>query len=96
MDDWDIVDLYAYMNNIDLTWDFKSKRYHDGLIKKIKPRFYARGNQQSEGINFFETYVPVVQCTTVWLMLIIEVTLGLNSKQGYVTSAFLHTDIFKD
>ena len=46
-----------------------------------------------EGIDFFETYAPVVQCTTVHWVLILEVLLGLKSKNGDVTAAFLHADI---
>ena len=45
---------------------------------------------QLEGIGFFETYAPVVQWTTVILMIILEVLLGLKSKQVHVTSAFIH------
>ncbi len=37
------------------TWAFNCKRYPDGLIKKFKARFCARGDQQLEGIDFFET-----------------------------------------
>ena len=51
---------------------------------------------QLEGINFLETYAPVVQWTTVILILILEVLLGIKSKQGYVTAAFLHADIGED
>ena len=90
---WEIVDRADDMNVIDSTWAFKCKRYPDGLIKKFKARFCARGDQQLEGIDFFETYAPVVQWTTVRLMLILEVLLGLKSKQGDVTAAFLHADI---
>ena len=49
-----------------------------------------------EIIDFFETYVPVVQWTTVRLMLILENLLGLKSEQGVFTAAFLHADICKD
>ncbi len=48
---------------------------------------------QLEGIDFFETYASVVQWTTVRLIPILEVLLGLKSKQGDVTAAFLHTDL---
>ncbi len=48
---------------------------------------------QLEGINFFETYAPVVQWTTVRLMLILEVLSGLKSKKGDVTTVFLHADL---
>ena len=46
-----------------------------------------------EGIDFFETYVPVLQWKTVQLVLILEVLLGLKSKQGEVTAASIHADI---
>ena len=93
---WDIVDRKDDMNIIDSTWAFKLKRYPDGLIKKFKARFCARGDQQIEGVDFFETYAPVVQWTTVRLMLILEVLLDLKSKQGDVTAAFLHADLGED
>lgn len=80
-------------NIIWLTWAFKCKRYPDGLIKKFKARFCARGDMQLEGIDFFETYAPVVQWTTIRLMFILEVLLELKSKQGDVTCAFLHADL---
>ncbi len=77
---WDVVDQTDEMNVIDLTWAFKLKRYPDGLIKKFKARFCARGNQQIEGVDFFETYAPVVQWTTVRLMIKLEILLELKSK----------------
>lgn len=90
---WEVVDREEDMNVIDSTWAFKLKRYPDGMVKKFKARFCARGDQQLEGIDFFETYAPVVQWTTVRLMLILEILLGLKSKQGDITAAFLHADL---
>ena len=81
------------MNVIQSTWAFKLKRYPDGFVKKFKAPFCAHGDQQLEGIDFFETYAPVVQWTTVRLMLILGVLLQLKSKQGDVTVAFLYTDL---
>ena len=66
------------------------------MIKKFKARFCARGDQQLEGIDFFETYAPVVQWTTVRMMLILEILLNLKSKQGGVTAAFLHAELGED
>jgi hypothetical protein len=93
---WEVVERLKDMNVIQSTWAFKLKRFPDGLIKKFKARFCARGDQQIEGVDFFETYAPVVQWTTVRLMLILEVLLDLKSKQGDVTAAFLHADLGKD
>ncbi len=43
-----------------------------------------------EGVDYFETYAPVVQCATVRPMLILEILLQLKSKQGDVVAAFVH------
>jgi hypothetical protein len=51
---------------------------------------------QLEGFDFLETHAPVVQWTTIRLMFILEVLLGLKSKQGDVTCAFLHADLEPD
>ena len=72
---------------------FKLKRFPDGLIKKFKARFCARGDQKIKGVDFFKTYAPVVQWTPVYLMLVLEVLLGLKFKQEDVTVAFLHADL---
>ena len=48
--------------------------------ENFKAHFCARGEMQLKGIYFFETYAPVVQWTTVRLMLILEVLLGIKSK----------------
>ena len=93
---WEVVKRTAEMKVIKSTWAFKIKRYPDGLIKKFKARFCARGDMQVEGRDFFETYAPVVQWTTVRLMLILEVLLDLKSKQGDVTAAFLHAHLDED
>ena len=93
---WEVVDREYDMNVLRSTWAFKLKCYPDGLIKKFKDRFSARGDMQLEGIDFFDTYAPVVQWTTIRIILILEVLLGLKSKQGDVTAAFLHANLGKD
>jgi hypothetical protein len=58
---WEVLeyDLETMPNVIQLTWAFKCKCYVDGLIKKFKARFCARGDMQLEGIDLFETYKPI-------------------------------------
>ena len=86
---WEIVDRGNSMNVIDLTLDPKCKCYTDGLVKEFKARLCTRGDQQLEGVFFFETYALVVQWTTVRLMFILGLLLG-KSNQGGVNAAFLH------
>ena len=47
------------------TWAFKIKRFAYGQIRKFKARFCVRGDKQVEGIDYFDTYAPVVSWTTV-------------------------------
>jgi hypothetical protein len=93
IDAWDVVEWEDDMNIINSTWSFKFKLYPNDLIKKFKARFCACGDHQLEGIDFFKTYAPVVQWTTISLMFVSEILLGLKSMQGNITCAFLHTGL---
>ena len=90
MKSWEVVDIPPGKHILGSTWAFKLKRFPDGRPKKYKARFVARGDQQIAGVEFNETYAPVVQWTTVRMMLILECMLGLNSCQADVECAFLH------
>ena len=48
------------MNVISGVWALCRKRYPDGLIRKLKARYCARGFEQIEGYDYFETHSPVV------------------------------------
>ncbi|KAL7523033.1 hypothetical protein ACHAWF_000335 [Thalassiosira exigua] len=61
MESWEVVDRTDDMNVLPSTWAFKIKRYPDDLIKKFKARFCAQGDKQIKGVDYFETYAPVVQ-----------------------------------
>lgn len=51
---------------------------------------------QVEGVDFFDTFAPVVNWNTVRLMLIMSLILGLATKQVDYTAAFVHADIDRD
>jgi hypothetical protein len=95
-DAWEVVDREPWMNVLPSTWAFKCKRYPDGLIKKLKARFCVRGDRQRAGVDYFETFAPVVSWTTVRLMLILSLILNLATRQVDYTAAFLHADIDVD
>ena len=90
---WDVVDSENDMNVIRPTWDFKLKRYPDGIIKKFKSILCTHGYMQLGGIYFFDTYAPVFQWTTITVMLILEILLQLKPKKGDTTAAFLHAKL---
>eukprot|EP00956_Cyclotella_meneghiniana_P018527 scaffold30921_cov46-Cyclotella_meneghiniana.AAC.1 len=71
----------------------KLKRFPDGLVKKFKARFCVRGDRQNEGVDFFETWAPVVQWTTVGSMMTLAAKMELQSAQADITAAFVHTPL---
>lgn len=70
------------------TWAFKLKRFPDGSVMKFKARFCVRGDQQVEGIDFFDTYAPVVQWSTIRLLLTLILHSNWVTKQVDYTNAF--------
>ena len=90
---WDVVEREQWMNVLPSTWAFKVKRFPTGDVRKLKARFCARGDRQIQGVDFFETYAPVVNWTTVRLLLILTAQLGLATQQVDYTAAFVHADI---
>jgi Reverse transcriptase (RNA-dependent DNA polymerase) len=96
MDTWDIVDRESWMNVLPGTWAFKVKRFPNGDVKKLKARFCARGDKQIEGVDYFDTFAPVVSWTTVRLLLILSAILNLNTRQVDYTAAFVHAPIDRD
>jgi hypothetical protein len=49
----------------DSKWVFKLKRGPDGTIAKHKAHVVAKGFTQIEGLNYDETFAPVVKFTTI-------------------------------
>jgi hypothetical protein len=93
MECWEVVKRVPGSNVLPSTWAFKMKRFPDGSLSKYKARFCAGGHRQIEGVDFFETFAPVVNWTTVRLMLIMSQVLNLSTKQVDYTAAFIHAPI---
>ena len=90
---WTLVTRTPDMRVLPSTWTFKIKRYPDGTTKKFKARFCVYGNKQVEGIDFDDTFAPVVQWSTIRTMMILAIKLGWVSAQCDITAAFLHATI---
>ncbi len=57
-------------------------------MTKHKARLCAHGGMQEEGVNFWDTYSPVVQMTTVHILLILSLLLELETRSIDLTLAF--------
>jgi len=95
---WTLVPRSSVINHKVLpgTWAFKRKLFPDGHVRKCKARFCVRGDLQKEGIDYFETYAPVVQWSTVRALLVMSVVLGLETQQIDFSNAFCQADITEE
>ena len=90
---WEQVERTPEMNVVKSTWAFKIKRFPSGLVRKLKSRFCVRGDTQVEGVDYFESFAPVVSWKTVRLLLILSVILNLESSQVDYLAAFCQAPI---
>ena len=63
-DDWEIVSRPEGKSMVTSCWLYKLKHAVDGSVEKYKFRFVARGFSQVEGVDYDETFAPVVRYTS--------------------------------
>jgi hypothetical protein len=74
----------------------KLKCLPDGTSLKFKARFCVRGDLQKEGEDYFETYAPVVQWSTIRLLLTLILQEGWATKQVDYTNELAQAEIHDD
>ncbi|GBM04743.1 Retrovirus-related Pol polyprotein from transposon TNT 1-94 [Araneus ventricosus] len=86
---WDLVQLPKKEKQpITCKWIFKKKR--DG---KFKARLVARGFMQKEGVDYTETFSPVISMPSLRLLLVPILQENLHSYVMDVKTAFLNGDL---
>ncbi|KAI3824664.1 hypothetical protein L1987_06131 [Smallanthus sonchifolius] len=90
---WSLVPRVLNSNIVDCKWVYKLKRDKIGAIKRYKARLVAKGFHQQPGIDYQETFSPVVKSTTIRVILSLVVTQKWPLRQLDVQNAFLHCDL---
>ncbi|GKA36944.1 retrovirus-related pol polyprotein from transposon TNT 1-94, partial [Tanacetum coccineum] len=71
---WSLVPRASNANVVDCKWVYRLKRDKNGAIIRYKARFIAKGFWQQPGIDFHETFSPIVKSTTIRAVLSLAVT----------------------
>ena len=87
---WHLVPPTRNKNIIDCKWVYKIKRKSDESIDRYKARLVAKGFKQRFGIDYEDTFSPVIKSATIRLVLSIAISRGWSLRQLDVQNAFLH------
>jgi hypothetical protein len=92
---WSLVPLPPDKKAISSRWVYKVKPGTAGNPTRYKARLVARGFEQKDGVDFLETFAPVVRWETIRVLIAIAVHLNWPIHQLDILTAFLN-DILKE
>jgi hypothetical protein len=87
---WDLVPRPVGSNVVTGKWIFKHKFNSDGSLERYKARWVLRGFTQRPGIDYDETFSPVVKSAMVRTILSLAVSRSWPIHQLDVKNVFLH------
>ena len=87
---WILVPLPAGQKTIKSQWIFKVKPGLNGAPPRFKARLVAKGYTQRQGIDYGETYAPVVTYDSLRVILSTAAALDLELIQLDIKTAFLY------
>lgn len=87
---WTLVALPPGRKPVKSKWVFKLKLKSTGEIERYKARLVACGYSQKAGVDYKETFGPVVRTDSIRLLLILANQFDLDILQMDVKTAFLY------
>ena len=76
--------------------DLQKKKTTRWEVETFKARLVAKGYTQKEGIDYEETFSPVAMLKSIWILLVVVVSLDYEIWQMDVQTAFLNGSLEKD
>ena len=89
-DTWELTILPPQRTTVGCKWIFKTKYGPNNTIIKRKARLVAQGFSQQPGIDYHETFSPVLKSSSLRVLLAYATHYGLHIHQMDVCTAFLN------
>lgn len=93
---WSLVELPAGQKAIGSKWVFRIKRNAKGDIERFKSRLVAKGCAQQLGVNYWETFSPVIRYETIRMLFAIAAEKQLYMHQIDISNAYLNSELHED
>ena len=90
---WSLVDLPNGKKAIGSKWVFNLKKDEMGNIERFKARLVAKGCSQEFGVNYSETFSPVVRYSTIRMMFALAAEKELYLHHVDVSTAYLNSQL---
>ena len=90
---WELVELPANRSTIGCKWVFRIKYRSNGEVEHFKARLVAKGFAQKHGIDYDETFSPVVRFVSIRALLAFAVQHGMIIHQMDVVTVFLNGEL---
>ena len=90
---WELVELPKGRSSVGSKWVFKKKVNDEGVVERYKARIVAQGFSQKFGLDYDETFCPVLRFESVRTVIALSVQHSLRIHQMDVTAAFLNGDL---
>ncbi|MCO5580381.1 hypothetical protein L7F22_034248 [Adiantum nelumboides] len=90
---WSLVPLPHGRQPISSKWVLRRKLHPDGSVARYKARLVARGFSQIPGLDYTDTFSPVLRMSSLRLLLALAASFDLELYHLDVQTAFLHGEL---